>query len=210
MQIFIIDNSAHMQKQELRDCVIRWFKVVSYLVKGADKDGIEVLLTSERIIRQSRRTSKLVDYVYRNFSKGAQSKCNMENILDTIVDRVISRFPDTRQSTSCFGFRSGKGAPKPVSIYVLTNGVWDVHENTENLALNADLPLLRLVKGIREHELRRTHAIVQFVRFGGNQDGIQRLKYLDDRILKPAECVPSLKHIDFSFTRAFHHCILPE
>ncbi|KAJ3959051.1 hypothetical protein N0V92_004340 [Colletotrichum tropicale] len=91
--------------------------------------------------------------------------------MHTILDQVASRVIEEEQ---------------PVSVYVLTNGHWDIR-NPESIC-NVDKPIVRLVKHIVGRNKQFNWAMVQFIGFfrdpptEADEHGIARLKYLDNNL----------------------------
>ncbi|KAI8160462.1 Serine/threonine-protein kinase chk1 [Colletotrichum sp. SAR 10_70] len=91
--------------------------------------------------------------------------------MHTILDQVASRVIEEEQ---------------PVSIYVLTNGHWDIR-NPESIC-NVDKPISRLVKHIIKKNKQSNWAMVQFIGFfkdppnEADEHGRARLKYLDNSL----------------------------
>lgn len=159
--------------QSYREEVVPYFKYVSYLVKEADNNGIDVMLTSDMKLRHNTRTSELVSQVIDHFPDGGSGTCNMELCLDKIRQDIMQGI---RNKQSFWPRR-----PRvPASIYILTNGVW---ADDGQRALNAEVPIKSLVKELREEKFGRTHVVFQFIRFGNDAVGRGRLEYLDDEIL---------------------------
>ncbi|KAI8282916.1 Serine/threonine-protein kinase chk1 [Colletotrichum sp. SAR11_240] len=89
--------------------------------------------------------------------------------MHTILDQVASRVIEEEQ---------------PVSIYVLTNGHWDIR--TPKSICNVEKPIVRLVKHIVDKNKQSNWAMVQFISFfrdppiEADEHGRARLKYLDN------------------------------
>ncbi|KAK2729443.1 hypothetical protein CKAH01_10126 [Colletotrichum kahawae] len=73
---------------------------------------------------------------------------------------------------------------KTASVYVLTNGHWNIQDDEKFCLL--DYPIGRLVDHVREHRKQRNWVGVQFIRFFENPEtqsdqlGRHRLEALDD------------------------------
>lgn len=157
--------------QNQKDEVLRYFKNLAYLLKGADDDGVEVQLTSDNDLHRETTTTALVKYATAKFPEGGSTSCNMELSLAKLFDRIIRDLPNRRTSLQ-FPFVR-RVEKRPVSIYVLTNGQWT--SSYANMPKILEEPIKMLVREIRSRSLRRAHVTLQFIRFGGERADISRL-----------------------------------
>ncbi|KAF7682277.1 hypothetical protein GT037_001253 [Alternaria burnsii] len=166
-QIFLIDDSASMQ-QHWRE-VKKVFEALAYLVKLMGPDGIELRFVNscEHDDRQKHRNGLM-----KNFEKvkpGGQ--CHMGIALNKILPKYYRNQMDKRS------FRSSRVEEKPpVNIYILTDGVWS--QGQECLSTIQD-QITHLVNHLWETG-RLEHVGIQFIRFGDNEIGRQRLDILDN------------------------------
>jgi len=77
----------------------------------------------------------------------------------------------------------GEAAPNhirgnPLSVIVFTDGMWGHGDKTG--ANGVHIPVKTLIDELKSRGLPRTHVTVQFVRFGEDEDGARRLRYLVD------------------------------
>ena len=80
---------------------------------------------------------------------------------------------------------------RPMTIYVMTNGRWHAGESAEStidhqrrLAGNA---IARAVDALERLHAMDKQVGIQFIRFGEDELGIKRLRYLDDQLPKEKE-----------------------
>jgi len=66
---------------------------------------------------------------------------------------------------------------KPVSIYILTDGVWQPNDPV------VDKVIVRTVEELKKARLPQYWVMFQFLSFGNNPTGRTRLRYLDDGIV---------------------------
>nr|XP_036589064.1 uncharacterized protein CTRU02_01111 [Colletotrichum truncatum]KAF6800706.1 hypothetical protein CTRU02_01111 [Colletotrichum truncatum] len=166
-QIFLVDDSKSMIWH--RPTVAKACRVLSYVLKlgRVDPDAtFELYFTSSKKPESSTRSSDLQRAI--ETSVFSDDQCDMASSLDLLVSRVIKN-------------------PKPVSIYVLTNGHWNLDSNDRFCGV--DRPIRRLVQYIAQRNMQRNWAGVQFVRFYDQQTpsqddetGKKRLKALDDEL----------------------------
>ncbi|KAG7077172.1 serine/threonine protein kinase [Colletotrichum scovillei] len=163
-QMFLVDDSRSMEPHQKK--VAASCQVLSYVLKKGEVDPnatFEVYFTSSHPPLQSTRTSELKDNIEKMLFH--EDQCNMAPSLDELVSKAIQN-------------------RKPVSIYVLTNGHWNL-KNRENFC-GVDGPIKRLVTHVRRTNEQQNWIGVQFIRFfDGNENpddklGETRLKALDD------------------------------
>ncbi|KAK6437371.1 hypothetical protein LTR95_006430 [Oleoguttula sp. CCFEE 5521] len=67
--------------------------------------------------------------------------------------------------------------PRPLSLYILTDGVWETPEHKGGGYLEPEIRML--VQELIAAGLPRNQAGIQFIRFGNHEVGKQRLEHLD-------------------------------
>ncbi|KAK8090362.1 hypothetical protein PG997_005323 [Apiospora hydei] len=172
--IIVVDNSKHMQGH--RDEVIKVAKVMSYLMKTLDPNGVEVVSTSKPKNNTTwRRSSKVEGLLTKSFAHGMNADCQMEQALTEVLKGVK---PKLQKSQSKYlSLPLGGAKASGVSVYVLTSGVWD---RSADGTCGVEKPIESLIACMREHDVGRTEAAIQFVRFGSDARGMKRLDALDD------------------------------
>ncbi|KAK7746979.1 hypothetical protein SLS53_002167 [Cytospora paraplurivora] len=171
-----------------KEQVINTFANLAHILEKADDDGLDVMCTSRSDrLEHDRRTERLVSFVRSSFRESTRNRCFIEASLNFLISKVIQDLPSGAgaQSKKRKGFmgligKSYKG--RPISIYVLTNGVWNSTQATSTCG--ADGPILQLIREIKDRNLRRDQVSIQFIRFGNDETGIKRLTYLDDALMK--------------------------
>lgn len=131
------------------------FRILASMVQDDDPDGIELRFTTSEECHQSRDVAEL----YRSATRAtAGHGSSVEAALQKAVDQHVSLLK--------------KDTTRLLSIYILTDGHWD-HGEPEAL-------LLQLVHWLGELGLNRSSLGVQFISFGDDKIGLQRLQTLDD------------------------------
>ncbi|KAI8303581.1 Serine/threonine-protein kinase chk1 [Colletotrichum sp. SAR11_59] len=163
-QIFILDDSISMKPH--RDQVARTCRVLIKLLKKGhvdpDKEFELYFASKGRLIKAKNGTDIQTAVEKHDFSK---RRCEMRSILDQVASRVMEQ-------------------RHPVSLYVLTNGHWDIR-NPSSIC-SVEKPIERLVKHIVEKNEQANWAMVQFIGFykdppsEADRYGKARLKYLDN------------------------------
>ncbi|RMJ12127.1 hypothetical protein CDV36_008220 [Fusarium kuroshium] len=162
--IFFVDVSESMG-EHFRE-IAEKFKILAYLAKQFDPDGVEVCFSSEVPSIHQGTTSKLL----RKFYHQEWDQFSFEDKIGTFIDRiVIPRLSSWHQ-------RLGLTKPKNLTIFVLTDGRWGVGETG---AAGVEKPIMKLIDVIRGKRLSRTQVAIQFLRFGDDPDGERYLAYLD-------------------------------
>ncbi|ROW17218.1 hypothetical protein VPNG_01208 [Cytospora leucostoma] len=184
--VFLIDNSRSMLPFEKQ--VIDTFANLAHILEKADDDGLDVMCTSQSgRFEHDRRTERLVSFVQSSFQKGTRDRCFIEASLHFLISKVIQDLPSgagawPKRGRGFMGLIGKKYKGRPISIYVLTNGVWDSPQSTS--MCGADGPIRQLIKELKKRNLHRNQVSIQFIRFGNDETGIKRLTYLDDELKK--------------------------
>jgi hypothetical protein len=156
------------------------FDILSYMVKSADPDGIDLIFTispnkynsKDRFGRNS--SSKLVRRVEDRKSE-LQGVCDISYKLNDILGSYESELKSQhylRKNSSPFA------APKeirPMSLYVLTDGNWDPD-------CDAERPIKRLAATLIELKCDPKQVGIQFISFGDDESGLEKLEHLDDNL----------------------------
>ncbi|KAI0177048.1 hypothetical protein BJ166DRAFT_14123 [Pestalotiopsis sp. NC0098] len=181
-QLFVIDDAESMKRHlpSLKSVA----EAMISLAKKADPDGVELIFTSKpkEVKRKSfftfkSETDDLVKQIIARFGKDKlPGSTSMENKLGVILDRI-----------DWTGSRT--------SVYVLTDGVWmdsgDPGGGVEN-------PIKSLVSRLKRRHRMRDAVTIQFIQFGDDQRGSDRLAWLDDELPKSG---PEYRDFDIVDTR---------
>jgi hypothetical protein len=151
----VIDNFSSMKKH--RQSVMRTARVISYVAKVADNNGMELYAASEatkkpRVCLTSSQIEKAISKM-----KTVNGTCNMRKSLDLILDRIL------------VGTKV-----KPTSIYVYTDGIWEPGADEVRRAIRRAIDYL-----IKCNQPSST-LMFQFIQFGDDAEGSARMEYLDD------------------------------
>ena len=163
-------------RQQNQSEVADYVDVLSYMVKRLDKDGIDLYyFNSSQRVEGAKNSSKLVVPVRgHKFSGVSSPESSLVKILETYSKKVkafATGIPEDQPHSRRFHLPlTSSKAPKlpdPLSVYVLTDGVWqlgggDVLERT----------IRDLIKNMHAAKCGREQIGIQFIRFGNNPDGI--------------------------------------
>ena len=141
-------------------------RVIAYAVKESDPDGMELYFASDMgECRKYKKSSKIEnairDHSFRSNRTTSMAKCLAE-LLKSIPHRT---------KPGC--------DPRPVSIYVLTDAVWEEGDP------GVDRCIVTEARRLSKEELPPSATMIQFIRFGDrlNRQASERVKYLDDNLV---------------------------
>lgn len=174
-QIMLIDNFKSMRQYMKK--VEETARVISYVAKAVDKDGMELYAASE--IAKKPRICKTSSQIERAIGKmpTVDGTCNMRGCLDTILDGVLV----------------GKKV-KPTSIYIYTDGIWEPGADQVKFSIK------RAIDYLIKCKQPSSTLMFQFIQFGSDPEGTARLKYLDNECVREVETeiydIVDTKHCD--------------
>ncbi len=161
--MFLIDNAESMKEHWPQ--VKRVFGLLSYMVRDCDPNGLELSFTGSSKIFTSRSTRTLMKEVDMMTPKGLP---DMRSRFGSIIAKYQAKFG--RKTLLSF-FRESNH-PRRLSLYVLTDAVWQPK-------IDLTTTIRSLVRSLEEHKLANKQIGIQFIRFGKDPKGIQRLEELD-------------------------------
>ncbi|KAH7313156.1 hypothetical protein BKA65DRAFT_517427 [Rhexocercosporidium sp. MPI-PUGE-AT-0058] len=166
--VFLVDDSSSMVKHW--PDVTKVIEGLSYILKDADKDGLDLYFTiSAQSTLQEKHTSSLVRLVERHKQRDPDANTEINFRLNQILDRYKAKLDNN-------GWWSKK-PPKPLSLYILTNGVWEAECKPE-------IPIKNVVQKLQDLRKDREQIGIQFISFGNDKIGMERLRHLDDDLTK--------------------------
>ncbi|KAH8707099.1 hypothetical protein GQ44DRAFT_763712 [Phaeosphaeriaceae sp. PMI808] len=156
-QIFVIDNSESMRSywKHVRES----FEALSYVVKNLDPDGINLHFTNSNQSARSKHRTRLLTLLDEIEPGGP---CNMTAVLKKVIDQ----FTKDRHSLS-------HSKSTGVSVYILTNGVWDDEPSSSN-------DVLKFITSDILETKPLSCISLQFIQFGNSSIGTRRLAMLDN------------------------------
>ncbi|TVY33614.1 Serine/threonine-protein kinase [Lachnellula subtilissima] len=169
--VFLIDDSVsmkpHWDKSNDGPGVVKVFEALSYLVKETDDDGIDLLFTvSGDRVSDRKSTKKLVLLVKEREHKG-------DTDINLRLNRLFDDYKAEFQKKSRFSKDPKK--VKPLSLYILTNGVWEKGSDLSEI-------IRLLVKKLEDMGKTREQVGIEFISFGANLVGLGRMKSLDSEL----------------------------
>jgi hypothetical protein len=144
---------------------------LAYIVKSGDPDGIEMFYTISPEKVKSRDSSKLVKSVQKTKPQGMSDiGMGLRDILGPYNSMLEKRFGSASVAVNALE------DIRPLSLYVLTDGVWQPDSD-------AEAPIKDLVKTLlKQSKLKKKQVGIQFIRFGTNSEGKRKLEKLDDEL----------------------------
>ncbi|KAF7187457.1 Mitogen-activated protein kinase kinase 2 [Pseudocercospora fuligena] len=161
--VFIVDDSATMKKHW--PDVIELIRVLAYMTKSMDPDGIELYYLRTGASAKFKHSSDLVRSVEHHAATGDTS-------LDQVFDSYLRKYCKTIDKS-----KSWKGVfnkLKPCSVYVLTDGVLAAGNHEQGREA-----IRILVDDLIAHKLPRFQIGVQFISFRNDENGLKLLVGLD-------------------------------
>lgn len=158
------------------------FEALAYLVKQSDTDGIDLHFTvSSEQVSRSKSTGKLVEKIKRHKREGVTDMTwNLDRILENYREQFHRKKP----------FFNSNHKVRPLTLYVLTDGIWEAECDPSPV-------IKRMVKRLEELQCAESQVGIQFISFGEDPLGLNRLQRLDDDL----ELERSV-HIPFSLSPA--------
>ena len=170
VKVFLIDNGSSMTPywSKARDLL----GLLSYLVKRADPNGVDLHFTSpSKHYYQIKTTTEVLEVFDQNKPR-SQGQCDMNFELSLIVNKYQKTLTKMHAPRSIFAKMRSQEI-RPLSIYTFTDGVWQPRCDVA--------PVIRtLVRTLNKENLLKQQAGIQFIRFGNSQDGKKRLEDLDN------------------------------
>lgn len=195
LQVFLVDDSASMQRYW--DALIDLVGNLAYLVKPFDLDGIDLYFTVSGAHHRAKNTTTLSHHLRMTRPTGISK---IEDSLSKILEPHLKRASRASAGLSrLFERRS----PRPLSIYVLTDGMWSQDSDPNSL-------LSSISHQLQSFNVAPRNVGIQFIQFGNDSSGAERLRFLDDNFSSPNCSVDTeysdgnvLKMLLGSFDQAF-------
>ncbi|QDS71140.1 hypothetical protein FKW77_009908 [Venturia effusa] len=157
--LIVADDSFSMRSHKLE--VKAMVDLLAWTIKGFDPDGVELRLAVTNTTFNFKHSTELVESLNESDHNGP---CDMSYCLSQIFDQYKDKVNRHRRGLGS-SFRR-------MSIYVLTNGVWQTPSEVEE-------QITDFVKFLEQHEMDRRQVGIQSIRFGDDELGMSRLHNLD-------------------------------
>jgi hypothetical protein len=157
----LIDDSDSMRPHwgELQSL----FSLLAYMVKASDRDGIELEFSNSKRHYRAKNTTTLAHHVKKTLLSGTS---NIEGSLGRILDGYIKDQVLSRKKLQ---------PHRPLSIYVLTDGLWRPDSDPTEV-------ITKTANALRQLGASLGSISIQFISFGKDDIGHARLRRLDDEL----------------------------
>ncbi|KAL8865807.1 MAG: hypothetical protein Q9174_006683 [Haloplaca sp. 1 TL-2023] len=149
-------------------------ELLATLIQPYDPDGLDLYFSTESAPLKPKTPRNCLQYLTERRAKG---RPDFRQRFAAIVEKYQSRFGKRNMSLNkLMHFKSTPShGPRPLSLYVLTDGIWDP---------KCDLitEVRSLVASLLKHEYANKYVGIQFIRFGDDPEGKKRLKTLDAKL----------------------------
>ena len=166
LQVFLIDDSLSMRKHW--DNVIELFSVFAWHAKSLDSDGFEMFFTLSPRGGKFKNTTRAMT-ILKSIPQSIPS--NIDLSLNKILRKYQGDLERQKERKNKNSFWPRETEVKPLSLYVFTDGAWE--------GCDAVAPVEAMIEKQKELKLPREQIGIQFIRFGDDPRGIDRLQYLD-------------------------------
>lgn len=156
-----------------REKVEKVSELLATVTQPYDPDGLDLYFSTASARLRPNTPEKFLKYLRERPARG---RPDFRQRFAKIIEDYQSRFG---KSNSWARLRHPNSTPskgpRPLSLYVLTNGVWDPKCTLITEVKN-------LVALLQEYRYPNKYVGIQFIRFGNDREGKKRLKTLDARL----------------------------
>jgi hypothetical protein len=160
-QVFFVDDSRTM-KQYWPE-VIRLMRLLIYLIKDKDPDGADLYFLGDDTRHKVKTAKAAFKQLDAHVCKG---KSSITGRLGDEVHRYCHKFSGAK---AFFGM-----SVRPRTLYILTDGILDHGDQQQG-----HQEIRTLTTKLQEMHYTRKQYGIQFIRFGNDPSGIDRLDALD-------------------------------
>ncbi|KAL9082442.1 MAG: hypothetical protein Q9165_008894 [Trypethelium subeluteriae] len=178
--VFLLDNS--LSNGDNWDDVVDVVDCLTYMVKDADPDGVDIYLAHGQKKERKCRPDKAVKFARQNRPPKSSGNSSTPSTIAPTLGMILHNYQEklrTPAKKSGFGKIErllGHSPLRPLSLYILTDGRWQPKDNIEK-------PILSLIKTLNERDDLTEQVGIQFIQFGHHpathQNGQSWLDFLD-------------------------------
>ena len=155
--------------KQYKEKIERVISLLAYMLKNSDKDGLDMFFTQTVTKVNSKKSSKISTSIHQEPFVGVS---NMRGKLQIILQEHINKFGTSYQPPKpLFRRKPRPESQRPLSFYILTDAKW---QPTDVGGLIKDL-----VQSMIAKRCPKEHVAIQFIRFGEDEAGIEKLDRLD-------------------------------
>lgn len=154
---------------QYRPEVKKVLELLSYMVGDHDPDGLDLYFTTSPKKLRPKNEYRILQELE---SRPATGLPDIRQRFANILEKYQSKFGKINIRWIFHPFSTPFRGPRKLSLYVLTDGVWQPNTNLHQ-------EIRTLVQCLIEHKLTNKQIGIQFIRFGHNWKGMKRLEKLD-------------------------------
>jgi hypothetical protein len=166
MKVLLIDDAASMQQHRLGVQIVA--STCASVLKPYDNDGIDVYFTTPRERNNFKKATPLMTRIAGDPARGIS---DIGSFLRSLVTEYIDKIEGRPPKSFIHGFNAKP--PKPLNVYVFTDGIWESTSDTET-------PIKDLVATLKACRRSPSQVGILFIFFGDNQQAREKLERLDD------------------------------
>lgn len=158
--------------------LIKVVRVLAYMLKKTDDDGMDLYFTIPQDKHNAKTSSELVQKLQGKARRGTSE---IGSRLSTILHQYQTYLQDTVPNKKPLFGKAKKAKPKgkrALNVYILTDATWQPHSD-------ATEPIASLIAMLKKSVYPRKQVGIQFIRFGNDPDGIDKLEHLDSGLGLP-------------------------
>ena len=173
VQVFLIDNCRSMRHHwgEVQNIL----DLLAYIVKNSDPDGMELYFTNSKDKFKSKKSSSFLQVLKEKEATGESNMCQR---MRAILHDYEIKSGCQQSSRMPKGLRRWWKADlyRPLNLYIFTDGLWpDTSDPASNI-------ISSMVDHLNNNDLVKEQVGIQFICFGDDPNGLQRLQHLDSQL----------------------------
>jgi hypothetical protein len=142
------------------------FETISYIVKEVDPNGFDLWFTGPgKPLNNQKHTTTPLQIVENRRKQGTTD-------INNKLDKIFEAYIDALKKPKTGMLSKFSKTVKPLSLYVLTDGVWEKDCNPRNLVET-------FVKQLDDLGKIKGRVGIQFISFGEDPIGLERMELLD-------------------------------
>jgi hypothetical protein len=165
--------------------VRRVFEALAYVVKRTDPDGIDLYLANSRTRHNSKDRKKLLAVIEKMTPKDNSGRCDMKMALHDVLSKYAADLQKPAGKSRAMS-RLSLSSPiassrkkQGLSVYVFTDGVF---QEGPPPVCGIQEPIALIVDKLTKNDLLDAEVGIQFIRFGNDPIGEERLEFLDSKL----------------------------